>query len=87
MSSALYATRLWWHSHRGAAKLWGAEVPLTEAPRVLDVLCDGLDYVPEIGLVQIQPQGDRWRDMTPVEVAACDRLLRRLCAGLRDSEW
>jgi hypothetical protein len=84
MSSALYTTRLWWHSHKGAAKLWGVERKLEAAPKVLDIEVDGLDYVPEIGLVQIQPKGDRWRDMTTHEVAACDRMLRKLC---EDSEW
>lgn len=87
MSSALYSTRLWWHGHRGAAKLWGAEVVLTEAPAVIDQVVEGLDYVPEIHLWQIQPRGDRWRDMTPAEVAACDRMLRKLCVPVKDSEW
>ena len=86
MSSALYATRLWWHGRRGAAKLWGREAPLTAPPAVLGNAVDGLDYVPEIALAQIQPRADRWRDTTPQEVAACDRLLRELVPD-RESEW
>lgn len=86
MSSALYTTRLWWHGHRGGAKLWGRDAPLTDAPVVLGVRCDGLDYVPEIALHQIQPAGDRWRDMTKHEIAACDRMLRELVPQ-HESEW
>ncbi len=85
MSSALYTTRLWWHGHKGGAKLWGVEQRLEAPPKVLELEVDGIDYVPEIALAQIQPKGDRWRDMTRHEMHACDRILRSLCTP--ESEW
>ena len=79
MSSALYSTRLWWHGRKGGAKLWGVEVMLDKPPSILGMQIDGLDYVPEIALAQVQPMGDRWRDMSKHEMSACDRILRELC--------
>jgi hypothetical protein len=84
VGSQQYTTRLWWYGSRGAAKLWGVERQLSEPPTVLGTVVDAIDYVPEIGLKQIQPRGDRWRDLRDDEVKACDELLHRLC---EDSEW
>lgn len=85
MSDALYSTRLrWTREAGGVAMLHGVRVSLPpEVPPALsldpapDVIA--LDYTPEVRVALIQPTAGRQRDMTMVEVAACDEYLRRVC--------
>ena len=77
MSHALYATRLYWAGTRGGiAKLHGRRVDLHAPPHIADRAVVGIDYIPEIGLRQIQPYAAAWRDMTDAEVADADAVLR-----------
>lgn len=39
-----------------------------------------IDYLPESGVAIKQSRYGRQEDLTPVEVAACDRFLRVFCA-------
>lgn len=81
MSHALYATRLYWAGSRGGiAKLHGRSVALQAAPRFGGAPVVGVDYVPEIGLRQIQPVCGAWRDMTEDEVREADETLRAVVA-------
>ena len=76
MSDAYYASRLRYEGHGGVAKLHGRRVVLTALPALHGVApYVAIDYVPEIGLHQIMPLGEPWRDMTPAEVAAADQFL------------
>ena len=77
MSHALYATRLYWAGTRGGvAKLHGRIVQLHAAPHIAGQPVVAIDYVPEIGLCQVQLVGERPRDMTPEEVREADAVLR-----------
>lgn len=81
MSHALYATRLYWAGTRGGiAKLHGRSVELHAAPHIGGARVVGVDYVPEIGLRQIQPLAGPWRDMTDDEVRDADAMLRALAS-------
>jgi len=79
VSDDLYATRLRWSRGSGLAMLHRRSVPLTEAP----VLCGGqvheLDYTPEVRACRIRrAPHDAMGDMTNLEIAAADALLREL---------
>lgn len=77
MSHALYATRLYWAGSRGGvAKLHGRTAALHAAPHFGGQPVVGVDYIPDIALHQIQPVGERWRDMTDDEVREADGMLR-----------
>lgn len=77
MSHALYATRLYWASKRGGiAKLHGRSVALHAPPHFGGAPVVGVDYIPEIGMRQIQPVAEPWRDMTDDEVRQADATLR-----------
>ena len=79
MSHALYATRLYWAGHRGGiAKLHGRCVELHAPPHFGGMPVVGVDYVPEIGMRQIQPVGEQCRDMTTGEVQEADATLRAI---------
>lgn len=79
MSHALYTTRLYWAGTRGGiAKLHGRRVELHAAPHFDGAPVVGVDYVPEIGLRQIQPVASAWRDMTDDEVRQADAALRAI---------
>lgn len=79
MSHALYATRLYWAAGRGGiAKLHGRCVELHAPPHLGGAPVVSVDYVPEIGLRQIQPVCGAWRDMSDAEVAEADDVLHRL---------
>lgn len=81
MSHALYATRLYWAGPRGGiAKLHGRCVQLHAPPHITGRAVVGVDYIPEIGLRQIQPVGGPWRDMSDDEVADADAVLRAVVA-------
>lgn len=81
MSHALYATRLYWCGRRGGiAKLHGRAVELHAPPHINGAPVVAIDYVPEIGLQQIQPVGEGARDMVPGEVEQADRALRAIVA-------
>lgn len=75
MSHDLYATRLYWQNGRGIAKLHGKAVPIDKAPDIGVPAVIELDYIPEIGVANLQTRFERRRDMTPDEVMACDKLL------------
>lgn len=82
MSDALYSTRLrWTRAAGGVAMLHGVRVQLSvERPPIeLAGPVECIDYTPEVGVRLVQPLGDRQRDMTPAEIAACDDYLRRAC--------
>lgn len=79
MSDSLFTTRLWWAAGRGAAKLHGRRVVLTQPPVLLGLQCEQLDYCPEAGTREIQPERCARREMTRNEVWACDALLLALC--------
>lgn len=55
------------------------QLPAERPPLELGEPLEVLDYTPEVGVRLVQPIGDRQRDMTPAEVAACDDYLRRVC--------
>lgn len=75
MSHDLYATRLYWQNGRGIAKLHGKTVPLDNAPDIGVPAVLEVDYIPEIGVANLQTRFERRRDMTPDEVKVCDKLL------------
>lgn len=86
MSHALYATRLYWAASRGGVvKLHGRCVELRASPCFGGAPVVGVDYIPEVGMRQIQPVGAGWRDMTDAEVAEADALLRKLLTAPRDA--
>jgi len=72
----LYATRLRWYGYSGCAKLHGYHVALTEPPAICGSIVVALDYIPEVGVRQIQRLGEPMSDMTADEVASADALLR-----------
>ncbi|MBP6777291.1 MAG: hypothetical protein KA151_08560 [Piscinibacter sp.] len=77
MSHDLYSTRLYWAGTRGGiAKLHGLRVELRAAPRFGGAAVVAVDYIPEVGLRQIQPLASPWRDMTDDEVREADAALR-----------
>lgn len=79
MSHALYATRLYWAGTRGGvAKLHGRSVTLHAPPHFSGAPVVGVDYIPEIGMCEIQPVGEPCRDMTGAEVAQADATLRAI---------
>jgi hypothetical protein len=80
VSSALYATRLWWYGNRGGAKLHGKQVLLEHAPIINGRSVVMIDYVPEIALQTIQFAAYPPRDMTRDEIIAADALLRQVTA-------
>ena len=81
MSHALYATRLYWAGTRGGiAKLHGRCVDLHVPPHFGGEPLVSVDYVPEIGLCQIQRVGEPRRDMTDAELAEADAMLRAVVA-------
>ena len=81
MSHALYTTRLYWAGTRGGvAKLHGRRVELHAPPHFAGAPVVGVDYVPEIGLRQIQLVAEPWRDMTADEVREADATLRAVVA-------
>lgn len=85
MSDLFYSSRLRWCRERGGvAMLHGVRVELPpEVPPALSLtpapVFIAIDYTPEVGVALIQPPTDRQRDMTMVEIAACDEYLRRVC--------
>lgn len=76
MSHALYSTCLCWGGRGGVAKLHGRLVPLFAPPHFGGVPVVAVDYVPEVGMRQIQLAGDRARDMSADEVREADATLR-----------
>lgn len=63
MSHALYSTRLYWAGTRGGvAKLHGRRVELHAAPHFGGAPVVGVDYIPEVGMRQIQPVASAWRE-------------------------
>lgn len=86
MSWALYHARLYWVGMRGSAHVGQCRVVLTAPPHLPGLRIDGIDYVPEIGLRQVMPYADRWRDMTPDEVSAAQAVLERLVAAGQASQ-
>ena len=81
MSDDLYSTRLRWTGGRGIAKLHGKIVALKSTPQLTTCTVDSIDYVPEIGLGQVMPRFEGWRDMWPAECRECDALLVQLHFG------
>ena len=75
MSDAYYASRLRWYAYSGIAKLHGRHVQLTDAPVICGDVVVSIDYIPEVGLRQIQMRGEGPRDMRPDGVAAADKFL------------
>ena len=78
MSHDLYATRLYWSGRRGVAKLHGRCVDLHAPPHIAGQPVVAVDYIPEIGLRQIQPVAERPRDMDDAEVRQADAVLRAI---------
>lgn len=77
MSHALYTTRLYWAGTRGGvAKLHGVRVELFAPPYFAGAPVVGVDYIPEVGMRQIQHVAEAWRDMTDDEVREADATLR-----------
>jgi hypothetical protein len=60
------------------ARLHGVSVPLWSPPVIGGQAVVAIDYIPEIGLRQIQRLGGAMEDMTPADVAEADRVLRGL---------
>lgn len=80
MGHALYATRLYWAGTRGGiAKLHGRCVEIHAPPHIGGAPVVGIDYIPEIAMHQVQPVGERWRDMTADEVREADSVLQSIC--------
>ena len=80
MSDDLYASRLRFSGWSGCAKLHGRSVSLSRCPQLpgIESVFVAVDYIPEVGMVRIQPLASAWRDMWPEEIAAADALLRDL---------
>ena len=79
MSDALYWTRLRWHGTTGIAKMHGTTVTIETQPDLGSGALHALLYTPEIGERQVQRSNRLdWEPMTDDEVAAADRLLRKL---------
>lgn len=83
MSHALYTTCLMWSGRCGVAKLHGRCVDLHAPPHFSGAPVVGVDYVPEIGLRQIQHTGHAWSDMTDDEVREADATLRAVVSPAR----
>lgn len=85
MSDLLYQTRLrWTRESGGVAMLHGVRVELpAEVPPALSLdprpELIAIDYTPEVRVSVIHAPAGRQRDMSMVEVAACDEYLRRVC--------
>lgn len=84
MSSDLYWTRLLWEERRGGiAQLNGNRCRLTEAPVIEGAPVYGIDYIPEIGMAEIQHRAcDPPEDMTHAEKHGAESLLASI-PGLR----
>ena len=81
MSLSLYSTALVWHSQRGGvAKLHGRQVVLVEAPPILGLRLVMVEYLPEIGQMELQEFSGPRRGMEPYEVRAADLFLASLFA-------
>jgi hypothetical protein len=76
MGDSLYASRLRWYGYTGCAKLHGRHTVLTSPPVICGQAVVAIDYIPEVGLRQIQRLGGAMGDMTPAEVAEADAVLR-----------
>lgn len=77
MSLDLYNTALVWHAQRGgSAKLWSRRVPLIDAPPLLKLRLEMIEYLPEIGQRELQEATGPRRYMTAAEVDAADAFLR-----------
>ena len=79
MGDDLWQTRLRWYSYNGCAKLHGKRVSIDTAPVICGDVVVSIDYIPEVGLRQIQLRGEGPRDMRPDEIAAADEMLRTVC--------
>lgn len=66
---AMYPTRLYWDGHKGVARHDGVEVILHEMPYVGTCIgaIDAIEYAPGLHVYEIQPRGDRRRDMSDAE--------------------
>lgn len=78
MSDDYYSTRLRWTNGRGAAKLRGKRIVLTEPPVLAGQPVDGIDYTPEMGVFRVQRRFEGWSDMRDVEIAAADAFLQEI---------
>lgn len=74
-----YPTRLMWDGRAGVARLNGAAVHLWDAPSLGPEPAFTVDWVPCVGIAEIQDRPcDPRRAMTPEEIAAAAALLRVL---------
>ena len=77
-----YRTRLLWDGRAGLARLNGQQVKLWDAPALGAEPLHAVDFIPDIGLAEIQPRPcDARRAMTGEEVAAARVLLDDLCSA------
>jgi hypothetical protein len=82
VSDDLYFTRLRWSDAKGdgLAKLHGRSVRLTERPDLGFEFVE-LIYTPELHSARVRLLDQRWRDLRPEQIAACDLFLKRSQGG------
>lgn len=79
MSLRLYSTGVFWESGRGAAKMYGVLLALSEPPDIGGPPIIAIRYIPEIGLRSVNRSGEASeRGMTDDEARALDAWLRRV---------
>lgn len=80
MSAELpYPERLLWDGRAGIARMGGRQVRLWDAPGLSGEPVHTVDYIPAVGIAEVQPRPcDPRRSMTQDEVAAALRLLAEL---------
>lgn len=78
-----YPTRLLWDGRAGVARYNGRAVHLWDAPALGPEPCYSMDYVPCVGIAEVQDRPcDPRRAMTTEEIAAADALLRALASEM-----
>jgi hypothetical protein len=77
MSARLYVTGLWFYTGRGGrAKLYARERKLIEAPLLVGLVLEEIEYVPEVRVARLRERCSGWRDMEAHEIKAADAYLR-----------
>lgn len=77
-----YPTRLLWDGRTGVARYNGQAARLWDAPALSVDPVYTIDYVPCVGIAEVQDRPcDPRRAMRPQEIAAADALLRLLVLG------
>lgn len=75
-----YPCRLLWDGRAGVARLSGRSVKLWDPPALGAEPLHSVDFIPSIGLAELQPRPcDPRRAMTAEEISAALALLEDLC--------